>query len=195
MCFPHGMRMCMWIGHSCWINFCHFFGIVNLVIFHPEYIDSGYLLWAQLLLQFCTNCFETLHVFSSWYEDVHVDCTLLLDQFLSLFRHCKLSHFSPWIYRQWVFVVSATPLTLLKLCVCFLHDMRMCMWFAYNCCINFCQFSPFIYRLCDHMPHNTIPILCPLLKLMLHLCPPPPPPPPNPSKKKSFFFSYFRYKK
>ena len=23
------------------------------------------------------------------------------------------------------------------------------MWFAYNCCINFCQFSPFIYRLCE----------------------------------------------
>ena len=54
----------MWIGHSCWINFCHFFGIVILVNFHPDYIDSGYLL-----------CFETLHVFSSWYEDVHVDCT------------------------------------------------------------------------------------------------------------------------
>ena len=44
MCFPHGMRMCMWIGHNCWINFCHFFDIVNLVIFHPVYIDSGYLL-------------------------------------------------------------------------------------------------------------------------------------------------------
>ena len=44
MCFPHGMRMCMWIGHSCWINFCHFFDIVNLVIFHPDYIDRGYLL-------------------------------------------------------------------------------------------------------------------------------------------------------
>ena len=29
-------------------------------------------LWAQLLLQFCTDRFETLHVFSSWYEDVHV---------------------------------------------------------------------------------------------------------------------------
>ena len=79
-----------------------------------------------------------------------------------------------------MFVVSATPLTLLKLCVCFLHDMRMCMWFAYNCCINFCQFSPFIYRLCEHIPYNTIPVLCPLLKLMLHLCPPPPPPPPPP---------------
>ena len=51
----------MWIGHNCWINFCHFFDIVNLVIFHPDYIDSGY----------------------------------LLDQFLSFFRHCELSHFSP----------------------------------------------------------------------------------------------------
>ena len=104
-----------------------------------------------------------------------------------------------------MFVVSATPLTLLKLCVCFLHDMRMCMWFAYNCCINFCQFSPFIYRLCEHIPYNTIPILCPLLKLMLHLCPPPfcpllklmlhlcPPPPtplPTPSKKERFFFLF-----
>ena len=29
-------------------------------------------LWAQLLLQFCTDHFETLHVFSSWYEDVYV---------------------------------------------------------------------------------------------------------------------------
>ena len=44
MCFPHGMRMCMWIGHNRWINFCHFFDIVNLVIFHPDYIDRGYLL-------------------------------------------------------------------------------------------------------------------------------------------------------
>ena len=32
----------MWIGHNCWINFCHFFDIVNLVIFHPDYIDRGY---------------------------------------------------------------------------------------------------------------------------------------------------------
>ena len=44
MCFPHGMRMCMWIGHNCRINFCHFFDIVNLVIFHSDYIDRGYLL-------------------------------------------------------------------------------------------------------------------------------------------------------
>ena len=44
MWFSHGMRMCMWIGHNCWINFYYFFDIVNLVIFHPDYMDSGYLL-------------------------------------------------------------------------------------------------------------------------------------------------------
>ena len=32
----------MWIGHSCWINFCHFWGILNLVIFHPEYISNAH---------------------------------------------------------------------------------------------------------------------------------------------------------
>ena len=38
---------------------------------HPSTFTLG-VLWAQLLLQFCTDLFETLHVFSSWYEDVHV---------------------------------------------------------------------------------------------------------------------------
>ena len=31
----------MWIAHNCWISVCYFLDIVNLVIFHPEYIDSG----------------------------------------------------------------------------------------------------------------------------------------------------------
>ena len=84
----------MWIGHSCGINFCYLFGIVNLSFF-------------------------TLN-----------------------------------IYRQWMFVVSATPLTLLKLCVCILHDMRMCMWFAYNCCINFCHFFPHGMRICLWIGHS-----------------------------------------
>ena len=30
------------------------------------------ILWAQLLLQFSTNCFETFQMFSAWNEDVHV---------------------------------------------------------------------------------------------------------------------------
>ena len=62
----------MWFGYNCQIIFCHFFRIVNLSNFLPQYVGSGYLLWAQLLLQFYTDCFETVHVFSSWYEDVHV---------------------------------------------------------------------------------------------------------------------------
>ena len=38
---------------------------------------------------------------------------IIVRTFLSLFPHCELSHFSPSIYRQWVPLVSATPLTVL----------------------------------------------------------------------------------
>ena len=134
-CFLHGVRMCMWFGYNCWIILFHFFYFVNLVIFRPQCIDSGYLvsatphtilyqsfwnfahvfsmvlrcaygldiilafifvtfstlrtlsfsdlrfyenvvtvgtLWAQLLLQFYTDLFETLYMFSPWSGDVHV---------------------------------------------------------------------------------------------------------------------------
>ena len=63
ICFLHGMRMCIWFGYNCKTIFCHFFHIVNLSHFYPQYIDNGYLLWAQVLLQFCTDCFETLLMF------------------------------------------------------------------------------------------------------------------------------------
>ena len=39
----------------------------------------------------------------------------------------------------------------LKLCASFLHGLKMCMWFGYNLCINFCYFFHFanfvIFRL------------------------------------------------
>ena len=38
---------------------------------------------------------------------------IIVRTFLSLFPHCELSHFSPSVYRQWVPLVSATPLTVL----------------------------------------------------------------------------------
>ena len=38
----------------------------------------------------------------------------LLGYFLSLFPHCELNHFSPFIYKQLVSLVSATPLTVLN---------------------------------------------------------------------------------
>ena len=31
----------MWFGYNCLFIFCHFFRIVNLVIFHPLCTDSG----------------------------------------------------------------------------------------------------------------------------------------------------------
>ena len=44
------------------------------------------------------------------------------------FPYCELSHFSPFIYKQLVPLVSATPLTvlyrLLKLCTCFLPVLQ-----------------------------------------------------------------------
>ena len=135
MCFLHGMRMCMWIAHNCWISFCHFLDIVNLVIFHPEYIDSGYLLWAQLLLHF-------------------------------------------WNFVYVFFMVWG--------CACGLHIIVASI---------FVSFHP-LYIDCVSTSHTIL--LCPLLKLMLHLCPPPPTPPPHPpphSQQKKVFFSYFRYKK
>ena len=71
MCFCHGMRMCIWFGYNCEVIFCHFFHFVNLVIFWPQCIDSGYLVSAtpQTILY---PSFETLHMFSPWSEDVHM---------------------------------------------------------------------------------------------------------------------------
>ena len=135
-----GVFIMVW-GCACGLDiivrlfFCHFFHFVNLVIFPPQCIDSGYLvsttphtilyrsflnfvhvfsmvwrcacgldvmlalifvtfsalgtlsfsdlrfyesvvtvgtLWAQLLIQFYTYLFETLHMFSPWSGDVHV---------------------------------------------------------------------------------------------------------------------------
>ena len=104
--------------------------------FHPEYIDSGYLLWAQVLLQFCTDCYETLHVFSSWNEDVHV-IWIIVRHFSSLFPYCELYViFHPLYYRQWVSREHNTSYNFipifLKLCTCFLHSLKMCMFLIYR---------------------------------------------------------------
>ena len=104
-------------------------------------------LWAQLLLQFCTSHFETLEVFSSWYEDVHVIWIWLLDYFLSLFPLCEFSHFSTSMYRQWVPCERNSSYNFipifLKLCTCFLHGRKICMWFGCNPCFNFYHFFHF----------------------------------------------------
>ena len=69
----------MWFGYNFEIIFCHFFHFVNLVIFRPQCIDSGYLVSATphtifipIFLKICT-CF--LH---------GLKCTCGLDIILAL---------------------------------------------------------------------------------------------------------------
>ena len=73
-CFCQGLKMCMTFGYNPQINFCHFFHSLNLVNFGLNYYWSLWplgTLWAQLLLQFYPNSFETLLLFLSRTEDVH----------------------------------------------------------------------------------------------------------------------------
>ena len=57
---------------------------------------------------------------------------------------CELSHFSTSMYRQWVPCERNSSYyfipIFLKLCPCFLHGLKMCMWFGYNPRVNFCPF-------------------------------------------------------
>ena len=64
ICFRHGMRMCMWFGYNCEIIFCHFFHFVNLVIFWPQWIDSGYLVSAIPHPILYRSFWNLAHVFS-----------------------------------------------------------------------------------------------------------------------------------
>ena len=120
---------CAWGLHIIVRSFLSLFRIVNVVIFHPQYIDSGYLLWAQLLLQFCTDCFETLHVLFFMVCWCACSLGLIVRTFSSTFPHCELSQFSPSIYRHWVLVplVSATSLTVLYRS--FWNFAYICSWY------------------------------------------------------------------
>ena len=69
-------------------------------------IYIGSTLCMQLLLQFYTTLFETLHVFMSWTEDVNVLRVSFYSILRSFFLLCELSHLtysfhdSPYIKRQ-----------------------------------------------------------------------------------------------
>ena len=104
------------------------------------------ILWAQLLLQFCTNLFETLQVFffMVW------GCACGLDIIVRLFfvTFSTLWTFLTSVYRRWVPCErnSSNNFTLIffNLCTCFLHGLETCMWFGYNLWINFCHFFHFV---------------------------------------------------
>ena len=66
---------------------------------------------------------------------------------------CHFFHFVNFVifftsmYRQWVPCERNSSYNFipifLKLCKCFLHGLKMCMWFGYNPSINFCHFFHF----------------------------------------------------
>ena len=72
---------------------------------------------------------------------------IIVGLFLSLFPLCELSHFSTSMYRQWAPCERNSSYNFipifLKLCTCFLHGLKMCIWFGYNLCIYFCYFFHF----------------------------------------------------
>ena len=133
-------------------------------------------LWAQLFLQFSTSCFEILQMFFAWNEDMHMVWVQYFEYFFALFLLCELKSFLTWnaikVYSQWVPCVRNSsysfPLNVLKLFRCFLHGMKMCMWFGYNPLIFFfslfllCELSLFliwnaskVYRQWVPCWHNT----------------------------------------
>ena len=77
--FHHGMRMCMWFGYNCEVIFCRFFHFVNLVIFWPQWIDSGYLVSATPHTILYQSFWNFAHVFSMVWR-----CAYGLDIILAL---------------------------------------------------------------------------------------------------------------
>ena len=69
---------------------------------------------------------------------------IIVRLFLSLF---ELSHFFTSMNKEWVPCERNSSynfiLIFLKLCTGFLYGLKMCIWFGYNPCINFCHFFHF----------------------------------------------------
>ena len=87
-----------------------------------QYYESVYVvgtLWAQLLLQFWTDPFETLQVFLSWSEDMHVLFTesfsffFFFFFFFFTFFHIFNLDFFAWFWVCSGDIVSVTPPTVL----------------------------------------------------------------------------------
>ena len=131
-------------GYNCKIIFYHLFHFVNLVIFRPQCIDSGYLVSATPHTIF----WNFAHVFFMVRR-----CACDLDVILALiFPLGELFHFLTSGYMkvlwQWVPCERNSSYNFipifLKLCTCYLHGQKMCIWFGCNPCINFCHFFHFV---------------------------------------------------
>ena len=125
---------------------------MNLVFFHPQYIDSGYLVSATPHTILYRSFWNFAHVFSMVWR-----CACGLDIILA-FNFCYFFHFANfvifWPQILWKccdsgYLVSATPRTILyqsfwNFAHVFRHGLEICMWFGYNPWINFCHFLHFV---------------------------------------------------
>ena len=121
----------------------YLFCCVNLVFFQyamlSKCIDSRYLVGATPLTVFHQLFWNIADVFSMEWRCA-CGFGIILWLFFSLFLLCELNSLLLWnaikVYKQWVpwgpNSSYSFPSIVLKLCRCFRHGMKMCMWFGYN---------------------------------------------------------------
>ena len=113
--YRSGMRMCTRFGYNCYIIFCHFFHFVNLVIFRPQFLDSGYLVSATPHTMLYRSFWNFAHVFSMVWM-VHVVWINLCITSCYFFHFVTFVVFWPQILWKCIdggYLFSATFLTIL----------------------------------------------------------------------------------
>ena len=126
-----------------------FFHIVNLVFFHSQYTDSGYLVSTtphtilyQSFLNFAHDFFHSLKLcMCFWYNPCIIFCHLFSTLWTLSFS--DISCIDRGSLRLKLLIQCYT--VLLKLFTCFLQGLQKCMWFRYNFWIYFCRFFHFIF--------------------------------------------------
>ena len=135
--FGHGLKISMWLRYNPQIIFVTF---LQVGLSHISSIKwTGDTLKAQLSLQFYTDSFETSLGFWSWSEDMQLVWISSSDYFCLFFLQVELSHFSGNIYNKvngrgipcWHNSYSFISI-LSKLHWCYVHGLKICMWFGYN---------------------------------------------------------------
>ena len=115
--------------HVVWINLLEYF--VTFSTLWTFFSLNMYHLWVQPLLQFCNDRFETV------FE------VIFHPQYTNSGYHLWAQH-----------LLQFLPIVFWKRCLCFLHEMRMCMWLdiivrffsLFFHIMNLVIFSPTIYR-------------------------------------------------
>ena len=80
----------MWVFGGARINFDRITGLSTLVILGNFLHCRVWSLCNQLLLQFSTDHFETMHICCGYIEDVHVNFCRRKNNFLTKLRHFRL---------------------------------------------------------------------------------------------------------